>query len=414
MRRFHLGLLAGLLAALGCERVDAQSKGGGTMAKPLAAVVEGNNRFAFDLHGKVRGGGGNLFYSPFSISTALAMTATGARGATAREMAETLHVPDDPATRLEGFKSLLDAVNGAGASAPAPDILVTANALWLQSGEPFLPAFLDAAKAGFGAAPFEVDFQSDPSAARKTINDWVEEQTRKKIRDLLGPTDVDPSTTLVLTNAIYYKGLWAFPFREPATDKAGVFTTAAGEKVTVPMMRQLEFFRVYDGGTFRVLELPYKGLRRSMLVVLPKKTDGLDALEASISAKAVDGWVGKLARGKVDLWLPKFRLEAKFQLADVLRSLGMATAFQPSAADFSGMTGRRDRAISAVIHKAFVDVDEQGTEAAAATGVVMTRSAMPRPEPIVEFHADHPFLFLIRDQATGATLFLGRMNRPGS
>jgi len=389
-------------------------KGGAPVATPETAVVAGNNRFAFDLYSKLRGGSGNLFFSPYSIATALAMTSTGAKGETDREMAAVLHAPADPAARHAGFKALIDHVNGkdGGAAKSASETLVSANALWLQKGEPFLDTFLNVTKSDYGAAPFEVDFMSDTEAARRAINSWVEKQTADKIRDLIGPRDISTDTSLVLTNAIYYKGAWLHPFHEQATQKEGVFTAAGGRKVTVPMMTQSESYRHLDGGSFQMLELPYSGNQRTMLVLLPKAVDGLGALEASLNVEALDGWVGKLARTKVNLQLPRFRLEESFQLGDTLKGLGMSLAFDPSKADFSGMTGRRDRAISAVIHKAFVDVNEAGTEAAAATGVVMTRAMAVRPEKPVEFRADHPFLFLIRDQATGAVLFLGRMSEP--
>ena len=215
-----------------------------------------------------------------------------------------------------------------------------------------------------------------------------------------------------MTNAIYFKGSWLHPFAAAATDVAGAFTTLGGRPVIAPLMSQSESFRHHDGGAFQVLELPYQGNRRAMLVVLPKTVDGLAALEAGLTPQALADWSRGLRTRRVNLKLPRFKLEEAFQLSDSLRALGMTDAFDPSRADFSGMTGRRDRSISAVIHKAFVDVNEVGTEAAAATAVSMTRSAMMRPEPPVEFKADHPFLFLIRDQATGAVLFIGRVATP--
>jgi serpin B len=382
------------------------------MAMTERAVIAGSNRFGFDLYGKLRGRGGNLFLSPYSIATALAMTSTGARGETDRELAAVLHAPDDPPARHAAFRDLIARVNGEGQGQRRLDTLISANALWLQQGDPFLHAFLDATRTYYGAQPFEVDFAGNTESARQRINAWVEAQTAGKIREIIQSLDLDRDTALVLTNAIYFKGAWASPFVASHTRKDGEFTAAGGKKVTVPMMTQTETYRYHDGGSFQALELPYAGNQRSMLVLLPKAVDGLAALESSLTPEGLDAVVGKLGRQRVNLELPRFRLEESFQLADVLQSLGMERSFDPSRADFSGMTGRRDLAVSKVIHKAFVDVNEEGTEAAAATAVVMARTAVMLPGRTVTFRADHPFLFLIRDQATGAVLFLGRVNEP--
>lgn len=387
-----------------------KAKGSDLVATPETAVAEGNNRFAFDLYARLRGGPGNLFFSPYSIASALAMTAAGARGETERQVANALHVSVKQADRDAGFKALIDRLNNAGdAPAARVDTLVSANALWLQKGEPFLPAFLDAATQKYSASAFDVDFADNPEAARKAINTWVENQTADKIKNLVGPADVTPTTALVLTNAVYFKGAWLHPFSPGATDKEGVFTNRDGKKATTALMIQSESYRHFDGGTFQVLELPYTGNRRALLVVLPKALDGLSALEPALTPEVLDGWSQGLKTRRVNLQLPKFRVEEAFQLSDTLKALGIVDAFDASRADFSGMTGSRDRAISAVIHKAFVDVNESGTEAAAASAVVMMRTSAIRPEPPVDFKADHPFLFLIRDQATGAVLFLGRV-----
>jgi serpin B len=387
-------------------------KGAPPVSTPETAVVPGTNRFALDLYGRLRGGSGNLFFSPYSIATALAMTSTGARGATDAQIADTLHAPADPAARHAGFKALIAQIN-AGAS--TGETLATANALWLQQGKPFLPAFLQSTRSEYSATAEEVDFASDRDAAREKINAWVEAQTHDKIRNLIGPSDLTALTKLVLTNAIYFKGAWMHPFREFQTDKKGVFLAADGHKINVPLMSQIESCRLFDGGTFQVLELPYSSGRRAMFIALPKKTDGLAALEASLSSTALETWAAKLTPQRVHVTLPRFKLTETFQLGDTLKALGMVDAFDPKRADFSGMTNGRELMISAVIHKAFVDVNEAGTEAAAATGVVMMpRAAKAPPAPPVEFRADHPFLFLIRDQATGTLLFLGRVYDPSA
>jgi serpin B len=413
MRRL-IGFTA-VLAITAAGLAAGREKGGNPVAAKDtngAAVAAGNTRFALDLYAKLRGGDGNLFFSPWSISTALSLTSAGAKGETDREMAAALHLPADQAARHDGFRALIAEINGKGLPTPRPDTLVTANALWLQKGEPLLPSFLDLTHNAYDAEAREVDFAHEPEPARKTINAWVEEKTRDKIRNLLQPSDVTRDTNLVLTNAVYFKGAWRSPFTESATKKDGTFTTQAGTKVTVPLMTQTESYRYLDGGSFQALELPYMGDGRSMVVLLPKKVDGLAALETSLTQDALDGWLGKLARQRVRVELPKFRLEETFSLAEVLKALGMSAAFDPSKADFSGIAGTRDRVISAVIHKAFVDVDEKGTEAAAATAVVMVRAMAVIPAEPVLFRADHPFLFLIRDQKTGSVLFLGRVVNP--
>jgi serpin B len=375
-------------------------------------VVAGNTRFACELYARLRGEPGNLFFSPYSISTALAMTAAAARGETAHEMSATLHLPDDPAAVGAGFRALIDRVNGKGETPPRADELVTANALWLQQGQPFLPAFLDAARRDYSAEPHEVDFRSDTEGARRTINAWVERQTRDKIRDLIGPRTLNADTSLVLTNAIYFKGAWREPFPVAATDKDGTFTMADGRKTTVPMMAVTRSFGYHDGGAFRMVELPYAGGDRSMVVVLPTKPDGLPALEATLTAEALDGWLKKLAPRRVAMHLPRFRVEESFGLGETLQTMGMRLAFDRNRADFSGLTGKPDHFISAVVHKAFVDVNEAGTEAAAATAVAMMMARAGPVAPPVEFRADHPFLLLIRDRPTGSVLFLGRLAEP--
>jgi serpin B len=385
-------------------------------------AVEGNTRFALDLYGRLREDQGNRFFSPYSVSTALAMTYAGARGETAREMAEVLHFTLPPDRLHPAFHALIDHINGASGTQPGgegkpkdqtrPYKLLTANALWGDRGDEFLPGFLDLVRSQYGAGLRPVDFRHAAEEARRTINAWVEEQTQGKIKDLIQPSDIDASTSLVLTNAIYFKGDWAHPFEESRTRKDAPFTTTGGRKVNVPLMTQTRPFPYLDGGTFQLLELPYARDELSMVVLLPKDVDGLPALEAQLSEANLTGWLGRTTRPPVMVELPKFSLTETLQLADVLGRMGMPRAFDPARADFSGMNGKRDLSISRVIHKAFVDVNEKGTEAAAATAVTMTRAAAIVPPKPVTFRADHPFIFLIRDRATGSILFLGRLVEP--
>ena len=394
MRRYIIPLL--ILTMVSSGRADA-GKG-----DPVPDLVQGNNRFAFDLYGRLREQSGNLFLSPYSISTALAMTYAGARGETAEQMAETLHFPLPP-ERLQGpFGDLSQQINGPGENRPYT--LSVANALWGQEDDHFLPEFIRLLEAHYGAGLRQVDFRSTEQA-RRTINAWVEEQTEGKIKEILKPPYPSPDTSLVLTNAIYFKGDWSNPFPKNAT-RVEDFTAGEGQKVRVPLMHQTGRFKYHDGGTFEALELPYAGDALSMVVLLPKKTDDLANLEGSLTAAKLDG----LRPRHVAVAMPRFKMEAGFELQDELSGMGMPVAFGGKA-DFSGINGQRDLFISAVIHKAYVDVNEEGTEAAAATAVVMPRLAI-RPEPVVSFRADHPFVFVIRDNRSGSILFLGRVMNP--
>ena len=364
-----------------------------------------NNAFALALYAKLRAEDqGNLFLSPYSISTALAMTYAGAKGKTAAEMAEVLHFTVPQEQLHPGFAALTAKLHG--------DIkkegyqLRIANRLWGQAGYHFLPTFLQVTRDHYGAELAQVDFAQDTEAARHTINAWVEEKTEEKIKDLLAQGVLDSGTTLVLTNAIYFKGDWQRKFEAKAT-KDAPFLLTPQKKVTVPMMRQRGKFAYGVVGNVQVLELPYVGKDLSMFVLLPKEVDGLADLEKSLSEETLNTWTSGLREQTVEVLLPKFKMTSGFRLEKVLGAMGMPLAFSDKA-DFSGMTGQRGLFISAVIHKAFIDVNEEGTEAAAATAVVMRAPAPPNPI----FRADHAFLFLIRDNRTGSILFLGRMMNP--
>ena len=288
--------------------------------------------------------------------------------------------------------------------------MFTANALWTQSGERILPEFQKLIESSYEGGHFPVDFRQSPGAALQYINHWVEEQTKGKIKDLLKPQNIDARTVLVLTNAIYFKALWASPFLAQHT-KPDDFYASASDKVRVDMMHQAGRFRYAEDATAQTLELPYQGGNLAMVIVLPRSKDGLSQLEGSLSLAKLEGSLKALAQRRVEVSLPRFKLTAECELKGALSALGMPVAFDPGQADFSGMTGKRELAISAVVHKAFVEVDEKGTEAAAATGVAMVRaSAVFTPPPV--FRADHPFLFLIRDNRNGSILFLGRLVRP--
>ena len=406
--------LTAVVACVGMASVVAAERGGAAPAKAAAdadkgAIGSAVNDFAFDLYAKLSAQKGNLFYSPQSVSTALTMTWAGARGGTADQMAKVLHLPAEKPESIHAANAKLLA-SLSGSREKQGFELSVANALWGQKGYPWVADFLGLLKANYGAGLNEVDFVKDTEGARKTINLWVEQQTREKIKELIAEGVLDSATRLVLTNAIYFKGDWASQFKKDQTVD-GDFFTEGDKKVSVPMMHQTGNFSYFDGGDFQVLELPYKGDALSMVILLPKAKDGLGAFEKTLSAEKVAGWVKGLRpwRPGVRVTLPKFQTTGQFKLNDTLSAMGMSLAFSGDA-DFSGMNGRKDLYISAVIHKAFVDVNEEGTEAAGATAVVMREKAMPSPP--VEFRADHPFVFLIRDVRSGCILFLGRLADP--
>ena len=377
-----------------------------------ATAVTGNNEFAFALYGKLRGQDGNLFFSPESVSTALAMTYAGARGDTAAEMAKTLRFTLPPDRLHPAMGALLSALN-----APHDGYqLRVANALWAEQDYKFLDAFLKLTGSDYGAGFHPVDFKGAAETARLTINQWIEQKTDSKIKDLLKPGMVNPATRLVLTDAIYFKADWQAQFQKAQTEDEN-FHLSAAQTVKAPLMHRAGSYKYFNGRTFQILEIPYKTGELSMIVFLPKDMDGLPAFEQSLTASNTRQRLGQLRPvSGVIVTIPKFKVTQQFELQDTLGAMGMPKAFDRRAADFSGMTGNRNLFISAVIHKAFIDVDEEGTEAAAATAVLMRELAVlvpdPKQPPPPVFRADHPFVFLIRDNRSGGILFMGRVSDP--
>jgi serpin B len=402
--------LAVLLAAVpACTKSKpAASEESSASAEELAAVAKGNNQFAFELYAKLRQQKGNLFFSPYSISTALAMTSAGARGETLEQMNKTLHFTLDQDRLHPAFATLVKQVNGDGEKRGYQ--LSTANALWGQKGHGFLPDFLKLTKDRYGAGLNEVDFVNATEQARQTINAWVAKETQDKIKEMIQEGVLDQITRLVLTNAIYFKGDWASPFSKHATTDLPFFLNA-NRKVQAPMMRQGGKFKYLDGEDFQALEMPYVGKELSMVVLLPKKVNGLADFEKTLTADKLSDWLAQTHQLEVYVTLPKFKLTAEFKLEDELSEMGMPLAFSEEA-DFSGMDGKKELFLGNVIHKAFVEVNEEGTEAAAATAVVVAKSDDGPERQLPVFRADHPFVFLIRDTRTESILFLGRVVNP--
>jgi len=402
-------ILGCLLLICGCGKSSPETH---AAASPLEkrfeertarhTVVNGNTAFALDLYQQLRREPGNLFFSPYSISTALAMTYAGARGETEKQMAKALHF-DLPQEKLHAVfaevqTGLTEAQRTNGVQ------LFVANSLWLAKGMSLQKNFLDRMEKNYATRLTALDY-GQTEAARQTINRWVEDQTKDKIKDLLQRGILSPATVLVLANAIYFKGDWLTPFN-PTNTVAMPFHLSASNKVNVPMMHQWKLkCGFHANAEAQLLELPYVGNRLSLVVILPNQKNGLAQLELGLTVPKLKQWIGNLHSGaKVDVWLPKFKTTSYFLLNEKLKALGMVDAF--GAADFSGIFGARGPYISAVVHKAYLEVNEQGTEAAAATGVMMKVSKGP------DFLADHPFLFLIRDKTTGSILFMGRIMNP--
>lgn len=380
----------------------------GTEMQPdVVTLVNDNTVFALDLYQQLKTNTeGNIFFSPHSISTALAMTYAGARGNTEKQMVKALHLSLAQNSLHPAFAALEARLNQAGKAGRVK--MLAANSLWPQQDYKFLAEYLKLVQRCYNAAITPLDYRSDRDTAQKTINNWVEERTQGKIRDIIPAGMLNELTRLVLVNAIYFKGNWANQFKAGQTEDAP-FCLSPGKSVQTRMMTQKQKFRYAELDELQLLELPYAGNALSMLVLLPRESNGLARLEKDLTFENLGQWESRLRQTEVVVFLPKFKLTSHFWLNAALASMGMADAFSPKA-DFSGMDGSNWLYISAAIHKAYVDVNEEGTEAAAATAVVVTARAMPSRPPI--FRADHPFLFLIRENTTRSILFMGRVIDP--
>jgi serpin B len=377
-----------------------------------ALLVEGNSAFAFELYQALRENEGNLFYSPHSISVALAMTYAGARGETAQQMAATLQFLLEQERLHPAFNWLDAELASRGEGAQGKDdegfSLNIVNAIWGQKDYGFLSTFLDVLAENYGAGLRILDFMNETEKSRLTINDWVSDQTEERIKDLIPEGVITSLTRLVLTNAIYFNAAWEYPFDEDVTED-GPFYLLDGGQVIVPIMEQTESFGYTDGEGYQAVELQYDGNELSMVILLPEAGQ-FQAFEEGLKAERVDAIINDLQPTGVALTMPKFEFDSEFSLTNTLARMGMPIAFS-GGADFSGMTGSPDLFISEVIHKAFVSLDEAGTEATAATAVIMGEE---EPDQQAEVTIDRPFIFLIRDIETGAILFVGRVMNPGA
>ncbi len=383
----------------GLDEMNATSEG-------ISDIANAMNQFGIDLYLELLNGSENVFISPYSIFTALSMTYEGARGNTASEMADVLHLPDNDTVRRGSFARVQNKITNGSDDYE----LVSPNKIWPQEGYPFLQSFNDIIEDFYYGGIEELDY-SDPEAARQIINEWVEEQTNERIKDLLPKDSLTPPIAMILTNAIYFYGNWLYEFNKADT-KDESFHLSSGTTVKVPMMSMKveEGLRYYKDDLLEAIELPYKGGDLSMLVLLPK--DDMATMGGSLSEDGISNIIDGLHSTEVDVHLPRFELETDYGLEDALMSLGMIDAFDLGGADFGNMAPDPYSGglyVSAVRHRAFVKVDEEGTEAAAATAVVIS---LEGGDVTPVFRADHPFMFFIIHKETDSVLFLGKVEDP--
>ena len=370
----------------------------------IKSLAKSINKFTLDLYEKMKGTEGNVFLSPYSAIVALAMTYAGARGNTEKEMKEVLHFDLDKRYIHPAFEMLTRALQAES------DQIKVANALWIQENYRLSESFIDIIEQNYSKMLFEVNFE-EAEDTRKQINDWVKNETNEKIVDLIQQGVINAITRLILTNAIHFKSDWSEKFKEKDTNDAP-FKLMTGKEIVVPLMHQKTNFGYLETDQFQALEIPYAGYDYSMVVFLPKENNGLVAFEDILIEDDLEYWLSELDSRRVEVYLPKFKLEAGVDLAKILQELGMTTAFSTGKADFSGITQNPELCISAVVHKTFLNVNEEGTEAAAATAVVMLLRGLPMEEKLPVFRVDHPFMFLIRHNKTGTILFIGRIMEP--
>ncbi len=370
-------------------------------------ITDANNELTFDLYSRYKTNERNLFYSPYSISSALTMTYEGAKGQTADEMQEVLHLPDNKQQIREDYLSFYNEINKADKTYK----LSTANALWAQEDYPFEQNYFSTVDQYYNGKVTNLDFKTKTEESRITINDWVENKTNNKIKDLIPSRTLTSTTKLVLTNAIYFKANWTNQFEAEDTIKNYTFNLDTGQTTKVDMMYQKDFFNYGETEDVKVLEMDYLDNDLSMLVILPKENN-LQDIEQNINKEKLSGWKQNMELEKTRVYLPKFKFETKYYMAQDLSDMGMPTAFKYPDADFTTMSSTDELFISQVIHQTFIEVAEYGTEAAAATAVIIKATSAPLQEQPKIFKADHPFIFIIQHKDTGKILFIGRMSNP--
>lgn len=395
-----------LVLLLALSAVIVKSAETASTETDLEALARGNNTFALQLYEKLKAEEGNLFCSPHSISSALAMVYAGAGGATKRQMEQILHLGLSGEHLHEAYRQahqgLLSEDKKQGYE------FISASALWIMKGLSVRREYAKCVKTDYKAQVVEADFTRNPESARRSINAWVEKQSRGKFKDLIGEGVLTSQTRLVLTNAIYFHGLWTSQFTKENT-RSATFTLLRNEKITVPMMQQTAAFNYLESGDFKALELPYKGSALSLVIFLPTRYDGLEKLEESLTAENVDKWLNQMTKKEIYVELPKFKMRSKKDLSKALKSMGLSDLFSAPPADLSGIDGKQDLFVSALLHEAAVDVNEKGTEAAAATAGTISTTSISQS---AEFKADHPFVFLIRQIKPNNIIFLGRLINP--
>ncbi|MFH1442691.1 MAG: serpin family protein [Candidatus Micrarchaeota archaeon] len=379
-----------------------------TTATPIpsnADLSDATNKFTLDFYSQIKGNPGNLFFSGFSMAEAFGILYEGAKGNTAKEIENVFGFDPNAAKRHDAFKSLnarLVPKNGSYQ-------LNVANALWMQKDFAILPDYKQAAIDYYSSEANNLDFKADAEGSRNTINKWVESKTNEKIKDLLPEGSIHPSTRLVITNAIYFKGAWVEEFDKKLTED-GDFKLDATQTRVVSMMHKTDIFKYMENEKLQMLDMDYKGEDLSMLILLPKG-NGISELEKELNPANLAAWKTSLASKDVIVTLPKFKFTKNYNLKGQLKAMGIREAFSETA-DLSGIDGQKDLFVSDAFHKAFVEVNEEGTEAAAATGIIVGMTSVEMPVRIPDFTADHPFIFLIQDNSNGAILFMGRVSNP--
>ena len=418
----YLILVFGVSISLcGCEKKHLpMADESGVTAEGVQSVINANNQFALELFSKyindAEQKGKNVFYSPYSISSAMVVTYEGAKGQTAGEIQKIFHFPLDQSARRPAYAKIYNEINKQNEgdlpskendSQPKACLLSTANALWAQEDYPFLDEYVTLAEKYYGGKVTNLDFNTEAEESRGIINKWIKEQTNNRIKELVPVGAVGPDTRLILTNTVHFKGEWVHKFEKEATydDK---FSVDAGKTVNVEMMHMTEFsFNYAVTEQLQILEMLYFGNEWSMIILLPRENE-MQSLERSLTIDSLNKWIAMLQEKEVTLFIPKFKFETKYFLKEPLMEMGMPSAFSKGA-DFSGMTGKNEFLVDNVIHQAFIEVNEEGTEASAVTDVSLLEGI---PEETDIFRADHPFVFIIQQRATGNILFVGKLMDP--